>query len=131
MFNNHSLALKNCHTIISNIFSFYKIGEQHSDVYRIPYVPIENKKRKVYFENVMIYYIYTSFQICSNRSVSMGGNRELFQTEGDINCVLWFWSSITKANPCPPQQLFMFLNYILLKTSKRILQAFRETTSSV
>lgn len=88
-------------------------------------MPIE-EKRKVCFENVTIYYIYTSFQICSNGSVSMGGNTKLFQTEGDINCVLCFLNSITEANPCPPQQLLMNLNYIFLKTAKRILQAFQE-----
>lgn len=84
------------------------------------------EKREVCFENVMIYYIYTSFQICSNGSVSMEGNTELFQTEGNINCVLCFLNSITEANPCPPQQLLTILNYILLKTTKRILQAFQE-----
>lgn len=93
-------------------------------------MPIE-EKRKTCFEKVTIYYIYTSFQICSNGSVSMGGNRELVKTDGDINCILCFWSSITEANPCLLQQLFMILNYILLKTSKRILQAFREKTFSV
>lgn len=59
-----------------------------------------------------------------NGNVSMGGNRKLFQTEGDINCVLCFWSSITKANPCPSQQFLTILNYILLKTSKKNSSTF-------
>lgn len=50
-------------------------------------MPIE-EKRKVCFENGTMYYIYTSFQICSNGSVSMRGSTELFQTEGDISYVL-------------------------------------------
>lgn len=60
MFNNHSLGLKNCHTIINNIFSFYKI-EEHSDVYRITYVLIE-EKRKVCFEKVTIFIFTLHFK---------------------------------------------------------------------
>lgn len=68
-------------------------------------MPIE-AKRKTCFEKVTIYYIYTSFQTCSNGSVSIGENRELFKTDGDINCILSFWSSITEANPLPSPAAF-------------------------